>query len=336
MFGSEILDVAIGLIMMFLLLSLVVSSIKEAFETVLHHRAKDLELGIREMFGDIHRTGMVPDFYSHPLITSLFAGKYKRGKTNNLPAYIPSRLFALATIDLLASKSTPPMEPGARPAAAETIFQSFESSLANLPGESQIRGALEPLLLVSGGKLSQLQAEIENWFDGSMDRVSGWYKRRTQIIISAIALSLAILMNVDSLSIVRYINTSQTARAVLMNRVEQYRQTHVDVNPSPGSMGAPKTTELVDPIGWLERQGGLPLGWVIKPAPDQTQADFNRDWRKVPNTFGGWLLKLAGILFTAFAVSLGAPFWFDILNRFMIIRSTVKPEEKSPEEKPKE
>ena len=335
MFGSEILDVAIGLIMMFLLLSLVVSSIKEAFETVLHHRSKDLERGLREMFGDRKRTGMVPAFYNHPLISSLYAGAYKRGKTSNLPAYIPSRMFALATVDLLASKSAPPVLPGARPADQQTVLQSFETSLANLPGESQVRGALEPLLLVANGKLSQLEAEIENWFDGSMDRVSGWYKRRTQIIISAIALSLAAFMNVDSLSIVRYINTSQTARAVLMNRVEQYRQAHLEVNAAPPSMGAPKTTELIDPLGWLERQGGLPLGWVIKPAPDQTQDDFNRDWRKLPHTAGGWLLKLAGILFTAFAVSLGAPFWFDILNRFMIIRSTVKPEEKSPEEKPK-
>ena len=29
---------------------------------------------------------------------------------------------------------------------------------------------------------------------------------------------------------------------------------------------------------------------------------------------------------------LGAPFWFDVLNRLMVIRSTVKPKEKSPDE----
>ena len=35
---------------------------------------------------------------------------------------------------------------------------------------------------------------------------------------------------------------------------------------------------------------------------------------------------------TAFAATLGAPFWFDVLNKVMVIRSTVKPHEKSPEE----
>lgn len=335
MFGSEILDVAIGLIMMFLLLSLVVSSIKEAFETVLSHRSKGLERGIREMLGDLSRTGFVPAFYNHPLINSLFVGNYKRGKTSNLPSYIPSKMFALALIDLVASKNAPPVLPGSPPPTEQSILQSFETSLANLPGGSQLRGALEPLLLASGGKLSALQTQLEGWFDSSMDRVAGWYKRQTQIIIAIIGLGLAAFMNIDSLSVVRYLNTNQTARSVLMARVEQYRQAHEGANATSASMGGPKTTDLSDPLGWLERQGGLPLGWATKPAPDQTEDDFNRDWRRVPRTFGSWMLKIGGILFTAFAVSLGAPFWFDLLNRFMIVRSTVKPEEKSQEEKPK-
>jgi hypothetical protein len=43
-------------------------------------------------------------------------------------------------------------------------------------------------------------------------------------------------------------------------------------------------------------------------------------------------LPLLGWLLTAGAISLGAPFWFDLLNKFMVIRSTVKPHEKSLEE----
>jgi hypothetical protein len=39
-----------------------------------------------------------------------------------------------------------------------------------------------------------------------------------------------------------------------------------------------------------------------------------------------------GLAITVFAISLGAPFWFDMLNKIMVIRSTVKPKEKSPDE----
>ena len=65
---------------------------------------------------------------------------------------------------------------------------------------------------------------------------------------------------------------------------------------------------------------GLPVGWD------------RADPRTIPNNFGGWLIKIIGWLLTAIAISLGAPFWFDLLNKFMVVRSTVKPHEKSPEE----
>ncbi len=60
-----------------------------------------------------------------------------------------------------------------------------------------------------------------------------------------------------------------------------------------------------------------------------TAADGPDDARRVPSTLAEWLLKIAGILLTGFAISQGAPFWFDLLNKFMVIRSTVKPSEKS-------
>jgi hypothetical protein len=72
------------------------------------------------------------------------------------------------------------------------------------------------------------------------------------------------------------------------------------------------------------RSLGLPLGW-------------NTDERTaVPglDDSGAWALKLLGLLLTAIAVSLGAPFWFDVLNKIMVVRATVKPREKSPEEPP--
>ena len=56
-------------------------------------------------------------------------------------------------------------------------------------------------------------------------------------------------------------------------------------------------------------------------------------WSTVAAASGPELFSaIIGWLITALAVSLGAPFWFDLLNKFMVIRSTVKPHEKSPEE----
>lgn len=327
MFGSEILDVAIGLVLIFFLLSLVCSSIREAFETVLSHRSSDLERGLREMFGDKTHTGLIADFYRHPLIEALFPGDYVPGKTRNLPAYIPTRTFSLTIVNLLISKYLPQADITKKDLSGSEKFEDFSQAVANMPDGSRLKGAMEPLIAAANRDFTQLRSGIEQWFNSSMDRVSGWYKTRTQIIIAAIGLSLAAIMNVDSLAIVRYLDTDQTARSVLVNQAAQVRN-------DPGL--TPPTSQLIDPLGWIERQGGLPLGWVLQIQPGQQKSDFEHDWRRPPSTFSGWLAKLAGILFTAFALTLGAPFWFDLLNRFMVVRSTVKPEEKSPPEPSKD
>jgi hypothetical protein len=93
---------------------------------------------------------------------------------------------------------------------------------------------------------------------------------------------------------------------------------------------------------------GLPIGWAIAPVKEddkyknnqalyeQDLAAYRVDPRRFPDKGYGWLLKVLGIFLTALAVSQGAPFWFDVLNKFIVIRSTVKPHEKSPEQPSKD
>jgi len=87
---------------------------------------------------------------------------------------------------------------------------------------------------------------------------------------------------------------------------------------------------------------GLPLGWseMRKGAAKRvtcTATDIS--WFDETGCalwpYDVWLILAAipGWLITAFAISFGAPFWFDMLNKMMVIRSTVKPHEKSPEER---
>jgi hypothetical protein len=96
MLGSSIVDVAIGLIFVYLLLSLICSAANETIERFSKKRAKDLERGLTEMLGN---GGLVKSLYEHPLISSLFPDPYKAGAAN-LPSYIPARNFALALMDI--------------------------------------------------------------------------------------------------------------------------------------------------------------------------------------------------------------------------------------------
>ena len=78
---------------------------------------------------------------------------------------------------------------------------------------------------------------------------------------------------------------------------------------------------------------GLPVGWtdtakITPPMPGKDAGPF----AALVATIFFWLEIAAGYLLTAFAVTLGAPFWFDVLNKLMVIRATVKPTEKSQDE----
>ena len=86
----------------------------------------------------------------------------------------------------------------------------------------------------------------------------------------------------------------------------------------------PLGSTIVSPPKSFVLPVGLPIGWgngwgAPRPGADSTI------WNTVLGPVLGWLL-------TAFAASMGAPFWFDLLNKVMVIRATVKPREKSPEE----
>ena len=66
---------------------------------------------------------------------------------------------------------------------------------------------------------------------------------------------------------------------------------------------------------------GLPIGWHCSV----TQKD---DIQGKPQGFAEWFLKVIGLLLSALAISMGAPFWFDILRKMVAFRKEMTPEKK--------
>ena len=112
MFGSQTLEVAIGLIFIYILASIICTAIREGLEAWMKTRSVYLERGIRELLHDRQGGGLATAFYDHPLVLSLFPGDYKPTPSTrrvlflsrgaDLPTYIPSKNFALALMDLAA------------------------------------------------------------------------------------------------------------------------------------------------------------------------------------------------------------------------------------------
>ena len=290
MFGSDILDIAIGVVFIFLLLSLLCSAVNEFIESLFKYRAKNLERGVAELLGDPdHTTGFVKALYDHGIVNSLFKGDYETAKKNgNLPSYIPSRSFALAVIDLVRD-----------PPAGVTVPPNLASLVAMLEKSGQ-------------ASFAQLEAGFSEWYDSSMDQVSGWYKRRTQLILFIVGLIVAIAVNADTIHIVKALSNDSSLRKGLV-ATAQARAAQSDTAKSED-----KIKEDLKSINGL----GLPIGWDDKPDEYVTPTWVPSPLAPIYRHAFGWFL-------TSMAISMGAPFWFDLLNRFIVIRSTVKPREKS-------
>lgn len=331
--GSTLLEVGIGVVFVYLLLSLLCSAFNELIESFAKYRARDLETGIRRLLSD---PGLAEAFFNHPLVKPL----------GEKPSYIPARTFSLALWNL----ATAGAEKGEKLAAGITRdLTAIKDVIAGLNDAQfgNIKVSLLTLIDEAGNDLGQARTNIEQWYDDAMERVSGWYKRRTHKRLIVMGFIAAALLNVDTLNVAQALWYNDTLRNSVTVAANDYLKVSVAASslkpdPAPGSTATASSAE--NPLAAITNVRreldslGLPIGWISKPAAaDQTaMAAYNADPRRRPDSAGGWFLKLLGIFLTALAVSQGAPFWFDVLNKFIVIRSTVKPREKSSEQPSKD
>lgn len=295
MFGSTFLDVAIGITFIYLFLSLIGTAITEAIASFMNMRAKNLEEGIRGLLSDPDGGGLTKKFYDHPLIKALTKGMRK-------PSYIPGGTFARALLDTLVPASN-----GAKPVA----FSAIQAGIDKLP-DNEFKQTLLLHIGSTGKNLDAARENIEKWFDEGMDRIGGWYKRKSQLIVYVFAGLITLALNVDTIHVTAALYRDAGMRAGVVAAAEAAARQGKD-----------------DPEAFQTIQAGieplkLPMGWsVFSKTEDVGLWDAAKSvWNELPRTALQWLVKLCGWLITLLAISLGAPFWFDTLSKFVNVRST--------------
>ena len=104
MFGSAILDVAAGLFLVYLLLSIVCTALNEAISSMLQQRGKHLFEGIKNLLNDPGFTGLAQQIYNHGLVDGLSRDAADPNKPTRKPSYMPAGTFSLALLDILTAK----------------------------------------------------------------------------------------------------------------------------------------------------------------------------------------------------------------------------------------
>jgi hypothetical protein len=367
MFDFDVLEVGIGLALLFAFMSLIATAFCEVIENFAKVRSKELLNGVAELLGDKPDSDLIRDFYEHPLIAALYRGKFDPRVTKNLPSYIPRQSFSLAALRLVVASRDAPLS-----------IESLRDALINVRRPSRIQEAVKAALDVADNDLAKLRQTLEEWFDGSMDRVSGWYKRRTGYTLLAMGLVASALFNVDAILVAeRLSNDAKLREAVVAHAgtilgsnnpsslpegdgkaalgqnagADQQTPPNAATIQNPNNQPTtkvdstdPATVEqntkqnapearikvLVEELSAI----GYPIGWTweseLKPAA--CSQPWSGEYKRCADPWSAIVYSIPGWVISALAVTLGAPFWFDMLNKLMVIRSTVKPREKSPDE----
>jgi hypothetical protein len=295
---DRILGVAIGIATVCLLFSILASHVQEIWASFSARRAVALEIALQQMLSD---ATLSSSFFAHPLIQSISYSPTRssilrpKAPTAPRPAYIAADLFNKVLQSILVAKHN-------------IQTNELPAIIAALP-DSEVKRRMRTLTLGFENDAAACNAAIEKWYDDTMDRVNGFYKRNTQVVLLALGLVLAVACNVNLLLVSKTLWSSSTARDALAAVAQNYGC------KDAASCKAPEFTVKRDQFEADLKS--LPLGYE--------DFDLIGYWQSVPRNFSTsflrqWAFNLIGWLLTAIAISLGAPFWFDLINKFINIR----------------
>jgi hypothetical protein len=324
MFASSILDVVIGLFFVFFVCSLAVSGINEFVRKLLNTRAKALWTSIDRMLdgsadapqpdGLTARLGSAPPrgpmlatsgpaaggvdvglarrLYDHPAIGRL--DPTRLGAPSRI-THIPPTDFARALVDLLT-----PDDPD-----GNKRWDQLDAGIAQLP--RPLRSQFQLLHQEAEGNVLRFRQAVEGWFEDGMTRVSVWYKKRTRVAMFGYGLAVAVLFNVSAVNVTRELYADDVVRQTVV----QLAGTEIG---REGIENCTDRTCVQQEVGKLV-DTGLPVLWRTCSGSDgaSVRCGFEDGWA-VTATIAGWLI-------TAAALSVGAAFWFALLQRAFRLRT---------------
>lgn len=289
MFGMPIIEVAVGLVFLYVLLGILCTFINEWIARLFSLRSHNLKRGLKQLLADEKMEGLAKNVLDHHLIKGAAVKQKKQ-------SYIASETFARVLIDIIDEKSE-----GA--AKAAKTGNDIKSALSNAKLPEKVNSAMTGLIDSANTTIDELRSNLQTWFDRSMDRISGWYKRKLQFISFIVALLIAVSLNVDTIAVGQSLWQNPVLRAQIADEaalaVEVCKDTE-NLEDCSFFKETEKTREMLKkfPIGWAKSIDEKP----VKP------------------------INIIGWFITALAVSLGAPFWFDVLDKLNSIRSAgIKP-----------
>lgn len=313
------IDVALGLIVVYLTFALALTALNEGIAATLGSRAKWLRRGLDGLLAPAagqSGKAQVDAFFKSPFVALM--------GLERPPSYLDAWTVLQGALSTLGTKR----------ARVFATVDAVREALQGLPADMPLRVAVEDLCARAQGDMEKFRTLLDAWFDGFEQQLIGWYRRKTQLVLAALAVAVAVAFNVDTLALMRQLSLDPAARKAVVDlalktaqdpavkaAVDARRPKPADPADPASAAGAPASAASAPAaaasagaaLAARQRDAllatGLELGWTR-----ERWAEAWKDGRAAVS-------KLAGVLLSALAISLGAPFWFDLLKRVVAIRA---------------
>ncbi|MBN8678738.1 MAG: hypothetical protein J0M29_10970 [Chitinophagales bacterium] len=285
-----VLSIIIGIVFVLLLFSMLTSAVVEVYHAFFASRGKHLRETMEIMLGK----DMCDKFYAHSYFRQLSSAT-KPKSSKKLPIWMEKGTFSSVLADIL----TPP-----------NSNLSIPERIALIENED-LRKVLDFLWRQSNNRVDVFQQKVESWFDDVMARAKDWFGDATKWRLFMIGVVLAGILNADTIQIYKSLSVNAALRDELVKNAE----TFVQSNPTVTGIDTSKTFEQAKQSLTISKdlyvqtvQSPLGLGWTDQGA--------------IPADWWAWLIKIIGWVLTGVAVTLGAPFWYDMLRKLLSLKGS--------------
>jgi hypothetical protein len=320
----QLLEYALSIIILFFMLSMIVSSLTEYWNSRIgkNYRSRFLYEALLKMLNDEQNRNFAEPLYRHPLVEK------SKPNENDLPAYIDSKNISTALIEIIIKHHQPytiTYDKEGKPQVQDPEFRQdrtfahFKTAVDALQ-TSDLKILLQSFLHHSGN-LEELKQQIADWFNSYMDRVSGWYKKKLKRSLLIVGLIVSIALNAD------FFRISQS----LWSNTELRKELAAQALSLSQESSITDKNDLMDKLSAQMELNSFPIGWKSQVPQAYKSGDSeskNSIWQLIKfnwSIYFSWSTVI-GWLIMAFALHLGAQFWFEALIKLINIRGAgVKP-----------
>ena len=297
MINNSAIDVATGLFFIYALYSLLTTTLTELIASFINQRGLVLKMGIERMLDNDKpkdsEVKLSSIFFEKPEI------KYLMAKTlgfTRFPSYLKPNTFVSTLLDTLGF-----VNPNS------TDLASVRNGL---DPNNETHKVLINLIDRANNNVDQFKILAEEWFNETMDRVSGWYKRYNQVITFFVGALLAFSLNINSVEIAKILSNDKDTRIAMVEATSNYMASLQETSDS--LVDKKSLEELNKEVKLLIQETQKVNSLMSLPYP----------WLKSNENKVSWLSYIFGCLITTIALSLGSPFWFDLLSKIIKLRSS--------------